>query len=113
MDNNDLIFNMINNINQLIVFPANIGLPPPMEDIKLVITNDAIKTLPLNFYKVLKLDDDATCSICMDDMLDKDIVRLLPCKHLFHRLCIDKWIKLESYKCPVCRQPSGEHIPLN
>ena len=111
MNNNDeLIINMLSNISQLIVFPANIpNLVQPMEDIKLVITNDALNTLPLNFYKNLKLEDDTTCSICMDNMLEKDITRLLPCKHLFHRLCIDKWIKTESYKCPVCRHPSGSH----
>jgi hypothetical protein len=113
--NDNLLINMINNMNQIIVFPTTIPntFSLPMEDVKLIITSESLKQLPINLYKDVKSEDNTTCLICMDDMLEKDIVRLLPCKHLFHRLCIDKWIKSESYKCPVCRHPSGEHMPYH
>lgn len=43
-----------------------------------------------------------TCSICLCDMNKGQIVRELPCKHTFHKKCIDKWLR-QSNKCPVDR----------
>ena len=48
------------------------------------------------------------CSICLDVIENTDIVRILPCKHVFHRVCIRKWVdnsidNYDCYKCPNCR----------
>jgi hypothetical protein len=32
------------------------------------------------------------------------IFRQLPCKHLFHQPCIDKWMCKRDASCPLCRQ---------
>jgi len=47
------------------------------------------------------------CSICMDDTNTKSLVSL-PCKHIFHKKCINPWIKKElsdgnTPNCPLCR----------
>nr|XP_043633631.1 RING-H2 finger protein ATL70-like [Erigeron canadensis] len=44
------------------------------------------------------------CSICLADYKPSvDVVRLLPkCDHLFHRKCIDTWLRVHP-TCPVCR----------
>ncbi|GJU85523.1 RING-H2 finger protein ATL70-like protein [Tanacetum coccineum] len=43
------------------------------------------------------------CSICLADYKADDVIRLLPkCGHLFHRECIDTWLKVHT-TCPVCR----------
>lgn len=42
------------------------------------------------------------CSICTDKFTEKDTVRELPCKHIFHPNCIDPWLLAHS-KCPTCR----------
>ncbi|CAI2375882.1 unnamed protein product [Moneuplotes crassus] len=42
------------------------------------------------------------CAICTDEMAEKAIE--LPCKHLFHKECISKWIEIHHI-CPVCRKP--------
>ncbi|KAI3748489.1 hypothetical protein L6452_11587 [Arctium lappa] len=43
------------------------------------------------------------CSICLGDYKPADVIRLLPeCGHLFHRKCIDTWLKVHP-TCPVCR----------
>ncbi|XP_050380428.1 RING-H2 finger protein ATL5-like [Argentina anserina] len=45
------------------------------------------------------------CVICLGELEDGDMVRLLPnCKHVFHNPCIDKWF-LQHTNCPVCRAP--------
>ena len=36
--------------------------------------------------------DDEECSICICEIEDEDLqCRLLPCSHIFHAACIDKW----------------------
>jgi hypothetical protein len=42
-----------------------------------------------------------SCSICHETMKDKEC-REFPCKHLFHKDCIDKWL-LQQRTCPLCR----------
>lgn len=42
------------------------------------------------------------CSICLEEIQDKDAVESEPCEHIFHENCI--WILLSySISCPVCR----------
>ncbi|CAD7974175.1 unnamed protein product [Amoebophrya sp. A120] len=44
-----------------------------------------------------------TCAVCLSEFADGDIVRTLPCAHIFHQPCIDKWLK-KNRKCPLCLQ---------
>ena len=44
------------------------------------------------------------CAICQDDCkIDKDIIRILKCKHFYHFKCIDWWLN-ENNNCPLCKQ---------
>lgn len=46
---------------------------------------------------------DTSCSICLGDYKDGDTLRMLPeCRHMFHALCIDAWLRLHA-SCPMCR----------
>ena len=45
------------------------------------------------------------CSICLVEFLDNDPIRSLRCQHIYHKNCIEIWIKekiLEIPKCPTC-----------
>ncbi|KAI3974670.1 hypothetical protein MKX01_021514 [Papaver californicum] len=44
------------------------------------------------------------CAICISKFEKQDELRLLPsCCHVFHSVCIDKWILLSNHNCPICR----------
>lgn len=46
------------------------------------------------------------CSVCQSNYVLNEFVRTLPiCKHIFHKRCIDPWIKRnQKPTCPVCRE---------
>ncbi|XVF53067.1 hypothetical protein PTKIN_Ptkin05aG0069700 [Pterospermum kingtungense] len=44
-----------------------------------------------------------TCPICLGEYEAKERLRTIPdCKHYFHAVCIDEWLKLNA-ACPLCR----------
>lgn len=42
------------------------------------------------------------CSICLEQFTSGDVVRTLPCLHIFHTQCIDTWLRTQA-TCPVCK----------
>ncbi|EKE38650.1 zinc finger domain containing protein [Entamoeba nuttalli P19] len=42
------------------------------------------------------------CPICMEPFSENESMKLLPCKHYFHCICIDEWIRCHSF-CPLCK----------
>ncbi len=49
--------------------------------------------LPLNFER------NYACSICLESICDNEI-SVLPCKHIFHKSCLDL---INNNRCPLCR----------
>ena len=48
-------------------------------------------------------DEKMICVICMCDFEIKQVLRVLPCNHEYHKKCLDRWL-LMNRTCPVCRQ---------
>ncbi|KAI9820226.1 MAG: hypothetical protein M1827_005848 [Pycnora praestabilis] len=48
-------------------------------------------------------DEGLGCSICTDDFVKGQDIRVLPCDHKFHPECIDPWLLNVSGTCPLCR----------
>ncbi|XP_074559619.1 E3 ubiquitin-protein ligase At1g63170-like [Curcuma longa] len=46
--------------------------------------------------------EDAVCCICLAKYLDNEELRELPCRHFFHKGCVDKWLKINAL-CPLCK----------
>lgn len=46
-------------------------------------------------------NNQAECPVCMQDFVEKDNVRVLPCEHRFHQTCVDRWLLDVSGTCPV------------
>lgn len=52
---------------------------------------------------------DEPCSICILPFEDfPEEIRVLPCNHLFHRSCVDYWLK-QKPKCPKCKFDLRQH----
>lgn len=56
-------------------------------------------------------EDQNVCVICLEHFVDGDRLRVLPCDHLFHMGCIDRWLSgthsdEECYTsgCPTCKK---------
>jgi hypothetical protein len=52
------------------------------------------------------------CVICLDTLQDVDRVRRLPCHHIFHAACIDKWFLKKHLTCPLCMAPYYTEPPV-
>ncbi|KAI4316264.1 hypothetical protein L6164_024261 [Bauhinia variegata] len=51
--------------------------------------------------------EDAVCCICLAKYENNDELRELPCSHLFHKDCVDKWLKINAL-CPLCKHEVGQ-----
>jgi hypothetical protein len=49
--------------------------------------------------QLVTLSSEETCSVCLDGMTGG---RMLPCKHVFHEMCVRRWFE-NSHSCPFCR----------
>jgi hypothetical protein len=43
------------------------------------------------------------CLVCLDEFVLKQAIRILKCRHVFHRECVDRWLCESHNSCPVCR----------
>ncbi|TNN10795.1 RING finger protein isoform 2 [Schistosoma japonicum] len=59
-----------------------------------------IKTLHSGDWEITS--DYQQCAICIEGFRTMDNIRILPCRHYFHKLCIDPWL-LEQRNCPMCK----------
>ncbi|KAH6883919.1 hypothetical protein B0T10DRAFT_580005, partial [Thelonectria olida] len=43
------------------------------------------------------------CVFCLQTLQEGDMVRQLPCGHIFHSDCITKWFLKQHDTCPLCK----------
>lgn len=48
-----------------------------------------------------------SCSVCLAELEEGDLLRVLPCSHHFHQECIDHWLLHSSTACPACKRDLG------
>eukprot|EP00040_Diaphanoeca_grandis_P000867 m.16698 g.16698 ORF g.16698 m.16698 type:complete len:219 (-) comp11162_c0_seq2:40-696(-) len=109
-------------------YPTEIYLPPTLRkdqsvrELKIVLKNRGVEIDrgALEKEDLLRYFDGetTTCSICIDEYETGDVLRVLRCKHLFHRECIDKWGKAacdlaRPVACPLCNTPISSNLHGN
>mmetsp|Transcript_5016 Transcript_5016/g.6533 ORF Transcript_5016/g.6533 Transcript_5016/m.6533 type:complete len:477 (-) Transcript_5016:86-1516(-) len=90
---------------------------------------DTVVEIPLGKNEIV-LSDDGTegeeseyvdciecenCVICLCEFEPNDMVTVLPCRHIYHKECIEPWLTSKSALCPMCKQsilPSGDSRSL-
>ncbi|XP_020584294.1 probable E3 ubiquitin-protein ligase XERICO [Phalaenopsis equestris] len=67
------------------------SLPTPSESVlALLLVNTALT------ISILK-------EICLARFEPESVVNRLPCGHLFHQSCVERWIEYRNNTCPLCR----------
>ncbi|CAK68610.1 unnamed protein product (macronuclear) [Paramecium tetraurelia] len=68
------------------------------DDIPILIGVDEITESEQIYYKQSRV-----CSICLLEINEKILIKILQCNHYFHNDCIKEWI-LRKPECPTCRE---------
>ncbi|XP_050122853.1 RING-H2 finger protein ATL52-like isoform X2 [Malus sylvestris] len=94
-------------------FQASLAQQPATSQ-SIGVDEKVLNTIPILTYsmedgEIFRMDQ-SECVICLGDLEDGDLVRLMPsCKHVFHNPCIETWFMGHS-NCPVCR--SAIDVPI-
>lgn len=62
-------------------------------------------TIESKKYSTLKIKHKRKqlCLICHEKFsCNQQVYNLIPCKHIFHKCCLDEWVKYKP-DCPICR----------
>ncbi|KAM3375278.1 receptor y region, transmembrane domain and RING domain-containing protein 2 [Capsicum galapagoense] len=87
------------------------------------ISSRLVKAMPSLIFTSVVEDNSTsvTCAICLEDYSVGDKLRILPCRHKFHAVCVDAWLTSWRTFCPVCKRdartstgdpPASESTPL-
>ncbi|XP_018323735.1 E3 ubiquitin-protein ligase RNF13 isoform X2 [Agrilus planipennis] len=71
------------------------------------LSSSALNKIPV--CKFAKGDPYDTCAICLDDYVEGEKLRILPCAHAYHTKCIDPWLTKNRRVCPVCKRKVFAH----
>ena len=117
--NNEQPTNIFPNIlNILLGMPSlqnvyfNQVLVPPNNNLSdVIITTDENSLNNLSILKILK-EQIEKCTICMEEMNEEDEYFDIECKHIFHKACLETYLKNYNHICPVCRKEIGNSQPI-
>lgn len=62
---------------------------------------------PTPFLECCDAEPGSDCSICLESLTtesNESCVRIKACGHIFHRNCIEKWLRECRACCPLCKK---------
>lgn len=54
-------------------------------------------------YEHNPCSSEVECAVCLCKIENGDEIRELRCDHLFHRVCLERWLGYKNLSCPLCR----------
>ncbi|XP_073137941.1 E3 ubiquitin-protein ligase MPSR1-like [Henckelia pumila] len=72
------------------IFSTKTGQPPASKE-----SIEALKSVEIE-------KEGEECAICLEEWPVGDKAKEMPCNHIFHGGCLEKWLKIHG-SCPVCR----------
>eukprot|EP00347_Sterkiella_histriomuscorum_P010184 403377284 len=70
-----------------------------------------ISSYPSQVYKLKPNDQETvTCAVCIEDLTNDSMYKVLKCSHQFHSDCITKWLKVKL-ECPLCKETVNYQRP--
>ncbi|KAG9145143.1 hypothetical protein Leryth_008930 [Lithospermum erythrorhizon] len=52
------------------------------------------------------IEPPESCIVCLHEFdSDDEVRRLMNCRHVFHKCCLDRWLFHDHKTCPLCRTP--------
>ncbi|KAG8502893.1 hypothetical protein CXB51_000596 [Gossypium anomalum] len=79
------------------LFPYQIPAPIGGEDFKLGCRNYSCKQDDGDD------EEEVECAICLCKIDEDDEIPELRCDHVFHKVCLDRWVGYRRSTCPLCR----------
>eukprot|EP00742_Colponemidia_sp_Colp-10_P005196 GILJ01005550.1.p1 GENE.GILJ01005550.1~~GILJ01005550.1.p1 ORF type:complete len:428 (-),score=63.06 GILJ01005550.1:156-1439(-) len=76
-----------------------LALEENMGSVSRGLTKQQIEALPSRMFR--RGEESVDCSVCQCELMEGDGVRTLPCSHIYHRGCIDRWLHVKK-TCPLC-----------
>ncbi len=43
------------------------------------------------------------CLVCLEEYSEEEEIRIMRCRHAFHKACVDEWMQKGRNNCPACR----------
>lgn len=86
----------LDNIVTMLMNQLDVSGPPPA-------AKEQVDALPVLAIRQEQVDEKLQCHICMENFQLEEMVKELPCRHVYHTECIVPWLELHG-TCPVCRK---------
>ncbi|CAD8123154.1 unnamed protein product [Paramecium sonneborni] len=92
------MYNVYLNFNFIYLPP---GFQQKLKNMKPRKIKNWIDDIPI-LIGVDELEHKETCAICLLDLNEQKVIKILKCNHFFHQECIKQWLQLKA-ECPTCR----------
>jgi len=57
--------------------------------------------------------DNYTCSICLEENIEEEVISKTNCTHSFCNKCLEDWLNKGKYSCPLCRNEIKTYVTNN